>query len=319
VNFPVAPEAIAVDHLSKVYREKSALRDISFRIDRGESVAYLGPNGAGKTTTLKILSGLARPTSGVARVLGVDPSRDRRRALEKVGTLLEIPGVPPYLTGADLLGYCARVRGIPGEERPGALRRASEGLVPDEFLRQPFGSLSTGIARRTLLAGALVGDPEILLLDEPTMGLDPAARHDLRRVLRDLVRAGKTILLSTHLLEDVQAVSDRVLFLKDGALVGDEPVDPLGSATPGGARGAVRLRFAAPVPAESFAPVVAPPTRFTCEDPRQILVLFDGGEAEQAEIVARTVRAGLPLVSAAVPEPELARRYLEKVGREEVT
>jgi ABC-type multidrug transport system ATPase subunit len=315
----VAAEALVADHLSKSYGRRTVLREVSFRIEEGESVAYLGPNGAGKTTTLKLLSGLTRSTSGSARVLGVDPSGNRDRALATVGTLLETPGIPPYLTGADLLSYVARVREIPVRERAEAIRRAAEGLVTPESLRQPFGSLSTGMARRTLLATSLVGDPRILLLDEPTLGLDPAARQDLRKVLRDLVRRGTTIFLSTHLLEDVQEVCDRVLFLKDGVLVGDEAVPSVGGRGADRGRSAVRLRFATPVSLESFTSIGLPTADVRCEEPRQVLLLFDGGEAEQAEIVARVVGAHLPLIGVAAPEPDLARRYLEKVGREEAT
>jgi len=315
----VASEALVADHLSKSYGPRLALQSVTFRIARGESVAYLGPNGAGKTTTLKVLSGLTRPTLGTARVLGVDPCQNRDTALAGVGSLLESPGVPQYLTGADLLNYSARVRGISSRERPQAVREASEGLVTPETLRQPFGSLSTGTARRVLLANSLIGNPEILLLDEPTTGLDPVARQDLRRVLRDLVGREKTILLSTHLLEDVQEVCDRVLFLRGGVLVGDEPVNPIGG--PAARRGtrAVRLRFAASVTSESLARAVMPSVQIILEEPRQVLVLFEGGESEQAEIVAQTVRSGFPLIGVATPEPDLARRYLEKVGREEAT
>jgi ABC-type multidrug transport system ATPase subunit len=314
----VSREALVADHLSKVYGRQTALREVTFRIDRGESVAYLGPNGAGKSTTLKLLAGLSRPSSGSVRVFELDPSRERDRALSSVGTLLETPGVPSYLTGSDLLGYCARVRGISARERPAAIQRAAEGLVAREALTQPFGNLSTGNARRMLLAGSLVGDPEVLLLDEPTLGLDPVARQDFRRILRGLVSRGKTLFLSTHLLEDVQEVCDRVLFLKDGVLVGDETVHP---AAPSGTRpgGAVRLRFASPVRPEQERQIATDGVEVTREGPRQLLVLYDGSEAARAEIVARAVRAGLPPIEVTVPEPDLARRYLEKIGREEAT
>jgi ABC-type multidrug transport system ATPase subunit len=315
----VTSEALVADRLSKSYGRRPALREVSFRIDRGESVAYLGPNGAGKTTTLKLLSGLTRPSSGSARILGADPSRDRDGALSGVGTLLESPGVPPYLTSNDLLTYCARARGIPARERPQAVLSAIQDMVPEDVLHQSFGSLSTGTARRVLLAASLTGDPEILLLDEPTIGLDPAARSDLRRTLRTLVGRGKTILLSTHLLEDAQEVCDRVLFLREGVLVGDEPVHLGRGAEPTRAIGTMRLRFAAAVPPASIAALAMPGVTFLPEDPRQVLVRFDGDEALQAEIIARTVRAGLPLIGATEPEPDLARRYLETVGREEAT
>ena len=312
-------EALAAVHLSKSYGKRSALRGVSFQVGRGESVGYLGPNGAGKTTTLKLLSGLSRPTAGSVRVLGHDPSRDRDRVLSGVGALVETPGVPPYLTGGDLLNYFARVKGIPARERSEAVRRAAQPLVPLESLDRPFGTLSSGLARRVLLAASLVGDSEVLLLDEPTMGLDPVARHDLRAVLRELVRGGKTILLSTHLLEDVLEVCDRVLFLRDGVIVGDEPVRPSGNLGSNRTESTVRLRFAADLTPENVGRIAAPETRIVIEGPRQLLVHFVGGESEQAEIVARVVRSGVPLVSATPPEPDLARRYLEKVGREEAT
>jgi ABC-type multidrug transport system ATPase subunit len=301
------------------YGRQSALRDVTFQIAQGESVAYLGPNGAGKTTTLKLLSGIIRPASGSVRVFGVDPSRNRSRALAKVGTLLETPGVPPYLTGEDLLNYCANIRGIPASNRSEAVRSASQGLATAETLRQPFGTLSTGAARRVLLASSLIGGPEILLLDEPTLGLDPAARDDLRKTLRELVRRGMTVFLSTHLLEDVQAVCDRVLFLRDGVLVGDEPVNQQAGTSDSRASNAVRIRFAAAVTLESFGQFAEPVTRVVIEEPRQILMFFKGGEVEQAGIIAQIVRSGLPLIGVAAPEPDLARRYLEKVGREEAT
>jgi len=315
----VPSEVLVVDHLSKRYGKQAALREVSFRVHRGESVGYLGPNGAGKTTTLKLLSGLCQPTSGSVRVADHDPSTDRDRALGHLGAMVETPGIVPYLTGGDLLSYIARVKGIPSRDRPGAVDRAARPLVTGDVLRRPFGTLSTGLARRVLLAATLVGDPEVLLLDEPTLGLDPAARHDLRGLLRGLARAGKTILLSTHLLEDVQEVCDRVLFLREGALVGDEAVNPGGTPSPDDGEGAVRLRFAADVPPGLTRGMGPPSTRVVVEGPRQLLVFFTGGESAQAEIVARAIRSGAPLTTAAPPEPDLARRYLEKVGRQEAT
>jgi len=235
--------------------------------------------------------------------------------LRGLGALVETPGVPAYLPGSDLLAYVAQAKGVPARDRASAICRASENLVPPEVLRRPFGALSTGLARRVLLAAALVGDPQVLLLDEPTLGLDPAARHDLRLTLRSLAVGGKTLLLSTHLIEDVQEVCDRVLFLRDGLLVGDEPVDlPVQHAG-----GAIRLRFAKDVPTESTGRLAAPGTQVTREGPRQLLVVFTGGEDAQAEVIARAVGLGFALISATPPEPDLGRRYLSKVGREEAT
>ncbi len=313
------PDVLTVDAVWKRYGTHDALRDVRFTLRSGEAVGYLGPNGAGKSTTLKLLAGLSRPTRGAVRVQGLDPFRDRASALRRLGALVETPGVPPYLTGADLLEYVARVKGVPAAERHVAARRGAEAMNVSEHLGRPFGSLSTGLARRMLLGAALVGDPEVLLLDEPTLGLDPAARHDLRVVLRALTRNGLTLLLSTHLLEDVQEVCGRVLFLRNGALVGDERVDLEPDARAGGARRTLRLRFGSDVSAEAVTRAAGPEFAVTFDGPRQATVRFSGGDAEQAALLAGMVRAGLPLVSAATPEPDLARRYLERVGREDTT
>jgi ABC-2 type transport system ATP-binding protein len=313
----VAPDVLTVDAVWKRYGDHDALRDVSFSLRSGQTVGYLGPNGAGKTTTLKLLAGLSLPTRGSVRVNGLDPAHDRGRALRGLGALVETPGVPPYLTGADLLEYVARVKGIAASECKEAARQGAEAMKVADYLDRPFGSLSTGLARRMLLGAALVGGPEILLLDEPTLGLDPAARQDLRRELRALSRKGLTILLSTHLLEDVQEVCDRVLFLRDGALVGDELVD-LDSAT--GASGpekVVRLTFDSDIDTELVRRTVGPRFGVTSDGPREATVRFSGGNAEQAILVAELVRAGLPLVSASTPPADLARRYLERVGRED--
>jgi ABC-2 type transport system ATP-binding protein len=168
-----------------------------------------------------------------------------------------------------------------------------------------------------LLSSTLIDEPDVLLLDEPTLGLDPAARHDLRVVLRRLTHAGLTLLLSTHLLDDVQGVCDRVLFLRDGSLVGDEPVDLDSTGVAGAPRRALRLRFGSDLGDEVVRRALGPSIELLMAGPREGTIRFSGGDPEQAAVLAGLVRAGLPLVSASPPEPDLARRYLERVGRED--
>ncbi len=309
-------EVVAAQGVWKRYGKRDVLRDVGFSLRTGEAVGYLGPNGAGKTTTLKLLTGLSRPTRGSVRVFGLDPDRDRGRALGRLGVLVETPGLPPYLTGGDLLEYVGRVRGVAAAARPAAVRAAADGAGVRDHIDRPYGSLSTGLARRMLLAAVLVGEPECLLLDEPTLGLDPVARHDLRALLRTLSRKGVTLLLSTHLLEDVEEVCDRVLFLRNGRVVGDEPVH-LAAGTDPTARRTVRLRFAADVSVEAVRRAAGPSSEVALDGPRSASVGFVGGEPEQAEVLAAVVRAGLPLLTAAAPESDLARRYIERVGRED--
>jgi ABC-2 type transport system ATP-binding protein len=313
----VGSDILEVDSVWKRYGDRDVLRDVRFQLRSGESVGYLGPNGAGKTTTLKILAGITRPSRGAVHLMGLDPARDGTRALRKVGALIETPGVPAYLHGADLLEYVARVKGVPAIERGASVRRAAESMGVAEQLDRPIGSLSTGLVRRMLLAAALVHEPEVLLLDEPTLGLDPAARTDLRALLRGLAARGVTLLFSTHLLDDVQEVCDRVLFLRGGTLVGDEPVNVDSRLGPAPGKRALEIDFATEVEDAPLRNVLGPGAELTAVGPRRATVRFTGSDAEQAGLLSRLIRAGLPVIAASAPESDLTRRYLDRVGREE--
>ncbi len=313
----MAQPAVVLRGVSKRYGTRAALEDVSFEIPAGRAVGYLGPNGAGKTTTLRLLAGLARPDRGSVELLGLDPMTEGGRALQRAGILVETPGCPPYLHGRDLLEHVAAVKGVPRPERARAVRSAADGLGVSDHLDRAIGGLSTGLTRRLLLAVALVGDPEVLLLDEPTLGLDPAARSDLRRRLAQLARDGRTLLLSTHLLEDVEEVCEEVLFLRSGILVGHEPVlrettDPTGTPLR-----ALRLEFFEPVEPDRLTGLAGEGGSAEAASPLEVVLRFRGDDRRQAEVVAEAVRRGLPLVSASVPASDLDLRYLAKVGREE--
>lgn len=296
--------------VTKRYGPTAALQDVSFELKAGEVVGYLGPNGAGKTTTLKLLAGLTKPTSGRVSLCGVDPGTDRIAALRKVGVLVESPGILPYLRSDDLLDHVARVKGIALAARAGEARRVADQLGVAECLGKTLGSLSTGSLRRILIASALIGEPEGLLLDEPTLGLDPAARGDLRRLLKTLARSGTSIFLSTHLLEDVAEVGDRVLFLREGRLVGSERVTTEG-------RRRLRLTFGSDVAPARIAPLLGPGASAEALSAREILVDLDPDDARQIELLRAVVAQGLPLLSAEVVASDLLARYLHHVGREE--
>lgn len=301
--------------VTKRYGANVALRSVALRLDRGEAVGYLGPNGAGKTTTLRLLAGLSRPDEGTVRLLGGDP-RARPSPLGRVGALIETPGLLPYLTGRDVLGYAAAAKGLPLRDRPTEGARWSERLGVASALDRPLGTLSTGVTRRLLLVGALLGDPDLLLLDEPTLGLDPAARLDLRSVLRDLRRDGRTILLSTHLLEDVRAVCDRVVFLRDGTIVGDERVALGPALADGGALRPLRLRFAGEVDPAVLEGALAAGERLVRRSRDALEIVVRDSDQRQKELLAALVRAGAPLLELSSGESDLEARYLEAVGRE---
>ena len=207
--------------LTKRYGERLAVDDVSLTVGPGEVYGFLGPNGAGKTTTLRMVLGLVRPTSGSASVLGHRPGTPE--ATSRVGALVEGPSFYPYLSGRDNLRVMARYRGLPDPAADAALDRV--GLAARG--RDRFKSYSLGMKQRLGVASALLGDPALVVLDEPTNGLDPAGMVDMRRLVVDLARGGQTVLLSSHLLDEVQEICDRVGVIDHGVLVKESTVAEL--------------------------------------------------------------------------------------------
>ena len=200
-------------------------------VRRGEVYGFLGPNGAGKTTTLRMLLGLIRPTAGSATVLGQPAGRSE--ATERVGALIEGPGFYPFLTGRDNLRVLARYRRLPETIIDEALARVALAARGGD----KFKSYSLGMKQRLGVASALMGDPDLIVLDEPTNGLDPAGMADMRRLIVDLAHGGQTVLLSSHLLDEVQEICDRVGVINDGTLVQESTVSDLRGGTSLSVRG----------------------------------------------------------------------------------
>ena len=206
--------------VSKYYGDFVAIEDISFSISEGEIVAFLGPNGAGKSTIMKILTGYLAPSRGRVAIAGLDIQIDRLEAAKRVGYLPENGPLYMDMTPLELLNFFGRARGLNGEELEERLQVVIESSSLDEVLEKPVGKLSKGYRQRLGLAQALLHDPEVLILDEPTAGLDPNQIRGFRENLLDLSRT-KTVLLSTHILQEVDAVADRVLFVHNGRLIFD--------------------------------------------------------------------------------------------------
>ncbi|MEX1143056.1 MAG: ABC transporter ATP-binding protein [Thermoleophilaceae bacterium] len=215
--------AIEVSDLQKSYGDVEALRGVSFDVRRGEVFGLLGPNGAGKTTTVEILEGYRRRSGGDVRVLGHDPERGGRELKQRVGIVLQSCGFYPRLTVREAVVHMSRAYPHPRDPDE------TIAVVGLEDKAGTFsGKLSGGQRRRLDLALALVGDPELIFLDEPTTGFDPAARRgawDVVRALRDL---DKTVVLTTHYLDEAHALADRVAIVKDGRIVAEGPPSNLG-------------------------------------------------------------------------------------------
>jgi len=211
---------IEASRLSKYYGSFVAIEDISFAIPEGQIVAFLGPNGAGKSTTMKILTGFMSPSEGVASIAGLNVHRERIEASRRLGYLPENGPLYLDMTPLELLRFFGEARGFQGAALADRIDAVTEQFSLEEVLEKPAGKLSKGYRQRVGLAQALLHDPDVVIMDEPTAGLDPNQIRDFRRHIRELGET-KTILISTHILQEVEAVANRVLLVHEGRLVFD--------------------------------------------------------------------------------------------------
>jgi ABC-type multidrug transport system ATPase subunit len=291
---------VRTDRLSKRYGDRLAVDAVSLTVRRGEVYGFLGPNGAGKTTTLRMVLGLVRPTSGTATVLGGPPGAPA--AVARVGALVEGPGFYPHLSGRDNLRVLARYRGVDDSQVDTVLDRVDLRARG----RDRYSRYSLGMKQRLGVAAALLGDPDLLVLDEPTNGLDPAGMADMRALLVDVAAGGQTVVLSSHLLTEVQEVCDRVGVIAGGRLLTEGTVAELRGAT------AVLLR------AEPLDVALAIAMRVTGDDAVEVVA----GEALHVhadpgvvpELTRELVVAGVDVLEVTTVERSLEEVFLAMTG-----
>jgi ABC-2 type transport system ATP-binding protein len=219
---------IEVQHLTKRYGPFTAVDDISFTVDRGEILGFLGPNGAGKTTTMRVLTGYMPPTEGTAVVAGYSLLDKPIEAKRRTGYLPETPPLYPDMTVREYLAFCARIKGVPRGERKARVGTAMERTRVADMSERQCGKLSKGYRQRVGLAQALLGNPEVLILDEPTAGLDPKQINETRNLIKEL-RGDHTVILSTHILPEVSQTCTRVVIINKGKVVAVDTPDNLTS------------------------------------------------------------------------------------------
>ncbi len=218
---PPAEIALRTEGLTKRFGTLTAVDGLGFEVRRGEVVGLLGPNGAGKSTTIGMVLGLIAPTAGRAEIAGRDVRADPAGALANVGAIVEVPAFYPYLSGRDNLTALALIRG------GGALARVEPALARvglTDRARSPFRTYSLGMRQRLGIASTLLGDPSLVILDEPTNGLDPAGQREIRTLVRELASEGRAVLLASHLLHEVEQVCHKVLVIKKGRLIASGPI-----------------------------------------------------------------------------------------------
>jgi ABC-2 type transport system ATP-binding protein len=237
---------IEVENLTKRFPTEVAVSDVSFSVQQGEIVGFLGPNGAGKTTAMRVLTGFLPPTAGTARVAGYDVVTQSLEARASLGYLPESAALYPEMRVHEYLAYRARLEGVTGSEVKRRVGEAIESCLLQEVAKRKVENLSKGFRQRTALAGALVHQPPVLILDEPTVGLDPMQIIKIRETIRSLGRE-RAVLLSTHILPEVDAVCDRVLIIDRGRIVAEGTAAELRSRLAGSP--IVRASFAGRVDA----------------------------------------------------------------------
>lgn len=218
--------SIKVENLSKFYGQQQAVKNISFEIKSGEVVGFLGPNGAGKSTTMKMLTTYLTPNDGVINVDGIDTSEDALSVRKKIGYLPEQNPLYNDMNVMDYLHYAAELHSVPKAEIPEAAKKMVKLCGLEDVKHKDIGELSKGYKQRVGLAQAMIHNPDVLLLDEPTSGLDPNQIIEIRNLIKDLGKH-KTLMLSTHILQEVQATCDRVIIINNGEIVADGTTDSL--------------------------------------------------------------------------------------------
>ena len=221
---------IEVEHLSKRFGDRYAVDDLSFSVAPGEVLGFLGPNGAGKSTTMKMITGFLTPDGGTARIMGHDIQQAPVAAKRTFGYLPE--GAPGYsdMTVAQFLGFVADIRGLSGAQRQARIDAVVADIHLEDVLAQRLETLSKGFRRRVGLAQAILHDPQVLILDEPTDGLDPNQKHEVRKLIQGMAQ-DKIIVVSTHILEEVEAVCSRAMIISRGKILADDTPQALASKT----------------------------------------------------------------------------------------
>jgi len=305
---------LELQDVTKRFSTVEAVAGITFSVREGEIVGFLGPNGAGKTTTMRILAGIFPPTSGEVRVAGHDPLREPLACRRAVGYFPEYAPFYPELSVAGYLRLVARLKRLPPGSRGGAVARVLADCGLESVARRRVGTLSKGYRQRVGLAQALCGDPPILILDEPTIGLDPAQVVEIRELVRGL-RGTRTVLFSSHILSEVEALCERVIVIAGGRIVGEGTPAELAARVGRRQRVVLRVHGAADA---ARAALAALPGTARLEESHGTFVLEAASDGDLARLAGEAVQqAGLGLIELRQEPLDLEEVFLHLVRRGE--
>ncbi len=303
--------------LSKRYGSFAALTDLSFKIEGHKCVGFLGPNGAGKTTTLKIFTDMIRASEGQAIINRIPVHENKRKALETCGALIETPEIYPSLTPKEALSMIAEIRGVPREERNKRISEAIAELKMEEWSDKKVGKFSKGMKQRINVAATLLSEPNIILLDEPTTGLDPRGMAAVGDIVKTLKKKNRLIFMSSHLLNEVSDVCDEVAMINQGKLLVYDTIENVTSRFSGnGGSGSIEIGLLKPLDDMTLNKNISSiPGVMAVEkiDSRNLRIRFNGGNENQERLLVSLVSMKIGLISFRPSSSALEDTYLNLI------
>jgi ABC-2 type transport system ATP-binding protein len=309
-----SPSLEAVN-LTKHYGAFLAVSALNLKIDGSKCVGFLGPNGAGKTTTLKMFTDLIRPSAGQALINGVNVRTDKKKALASVGTLIETPEIYPSLTSKEALMMIAEIRGVPRTERNRRIEEAIAEVRMQEWINKRVGKLSKGMKQRISIASALLSQPNILLLDEPSNGLDPRGMSEVRDIVKSLKSKKRLIFMSSHILAEVSEVCDEVAMIDHGKLIVYDTISNVTAKFSEG-QNIVEVGLQHPIDDRSVTQDIATLPGVVAAEKggdRNLKVTFNGGLDVQERILSDLVKLKIGVISYKPASSELEDAYLKLI------
>jgi ABC-2 type transport system ATP-binding protein len=307
--------SIEAVNLSKRYGAFVAVSGLNLKLEGSKCIGFLGPNGAGKTTTLKMFTDLIRPSSGQALINGVNVHTEKKKALASVGSLIETPEIYPSLTPREALMMIAEIRGVPRAERGKRIEEVVSDVRMGEWMDKRVGKFSKGMKQRICIASALLSDPTILLLDEPSNGLDPRGMSEVRDIVKSLKSKERLIFMSSHLLSEVSEVCDEVAMIDHGKLIVYDTIPNLSAKVSGG-ENIVEVGLQRPIDTglvtKRIASIIGVVTA-DLKDDKTIRIKFSGGQDVQERLLSDLVRMNIGVISYKPASSELEDAYLKLI------
>jgi ABC-2 type transport system ATP-binding protein len=307
--------SIEAVNLTKQYGVFTALSDLNLKIEGTKCVGFLGPNGSGKTTTLKMFTDLIKPTKGQALINGVNVHTQKKKALNSVGTLIETPEIYPSLTPKEALTMIAEIRGIPRYERKKRVEEALDEVHMEKWINKRVGKFSKGMKQRVCIASALISNPAIVLLDEPTTGLDPRGMNEVREIIKSLKGKNRLIFMSSHILSEVSDVCDEIAIIDHGKLIVYDTLSKVTAKFSGG-NNVVEVAFLRPVDNKVVAKTIASlPDVISAQkiDDKNLKIIFSGGLDVQERLLNEIVKLKIGVISYKAASSELEEVYLKLI------